>query len=180
MTNNEIVLMSKSEPKKFSFLSTCAAETVFCYTAENNHHLKAWITSKNRQFQEEKISARKRARSHVNMEKSSKTLFLCLGKSPLEGYPSHPLPQRIENLRNLHMEKARLQDAEAKSRHGIGTQRNGERGENNAELNNSSTVQHFDAGFQMKIVKTISFWRRWQANIASYIVRAESIKGSPS
>jgi hypothetical protein len=78
-----------------------------------------------------------------------------LGKSPLEGYPSHPLPQRVENLRNLHMEKAWLQSADAKSRHGIGTLRNGERGENNAKLNNTSTVQHFDAGFQMKIVKTL-------------------------
>jgi hypothetical protein len=53
------------------------------------------------------------------------------------------------------MEKARLQDADAKSRRGIGTLRNGERGENNVKLNNSSTVQHFDAGFQMKIVKTL-------------------------
>jgi hypothetical protein len=52
------------------------------------------------------------------------------------------------------MEKARLQDADAKSRHGIGTRRNGERGENNAKLNNSSTVQHFDAGFKMKILNT--------------------------
>jgi hypothetical protein len=53
------------------------------------------------------------------------------------------------------MEKARLQDADAKSRCGIGTRRNGEKGENNAKLNNSSTVQNFDAGFQMKKVKTL-------------------------
>ncbi len=78
-----------------------------------------------------------------------------MGKSPLEGYPTLPLPQRVENLRNLDMEKARLQDADAKSRRGIGKRRNGERGENNAKLNNSSTVQHLDAGFQLKIVKTL-------------------------
>ncbi len=40
--------------------------------------------------------------------------------------------------------------AVTKSLHGTG-----EKGENNAKLNNSSTVQHFDAGFQMKIVKTL-------------------------
>ena len=87
------------------------------------------------------MSARKRARSHINMysRNHQKTLFLCLGKSPLEGYPSHPLPQRVEILRNLHMEKARLQDADAKSRRGIGTRRKGKGGENNANLNNSIT-----------------------------------------
>jgi hypothetical protein len=31
----------------------------------------------------------------------------------------------------------------------------GRGGENNAKLNNSSTVQRFDAGFQMNIVKTL-------------------------
>jgi hypothetical protein len=46
----------------------------FCYTAENSHHLEAYVTSKNPQFQEEEISARKQARRHVNVEKSSKNL----------------------------------------------------------------------------------------------------------
>jgi hypothetical protein len=84
-----------------------------------------------------------------------------------------------------------MQDADAKSRRGIGTRRKGEEGENNAKLNNSSTGQHFDVGFQTKIAITfllfialtnmpISFWRRWQAKTASHIVRAEPIKGSPS
>jgi hypothetical protein len=42
----------------------CAAEAVFCYTAENSHHLKAQVTSKNPQFQEEKIQ--KEERREVN------------------------------------------------------------------------------------------------------------------
>ncbi len=65
------------------------------------------------------------------------------------------------------------------------------RGEKNAKLNNSSTEQHFDAIFHTKIAITflllialtnvaMSFWRRWQAKTASYIVRAEPTKGSPS
>jgi hypothetical protein len=75
--------------------SVCAAEAVFCYTAENSHHLKAQVTSKNQQFQEEKISARRKARSQVTMEKNhQKTIFLCLVESPLEGYPSHPPPHK--------------------------------------------------------------------------------------
>jgi hypothetical protein len=74
---------------------------------------------KNPQFQEEKISARKRARSHhINMEKSSKNLISLFGKFPLVCYPTHPPPHRIENPQNLHVEKARLQDADAKSRRG--------------------------------------------------------------
>ncbi len=52
------------------------------------------------------------------------------------------------------MEKARLQDADTKSRCGIGTRRMGEGGENNAKLYNSSTVEHFDAGFKTKIAIT--------------------------
>jgi hypothetical protein len=51
------------------------------------------------------------------------------------------------------MEKERLQDADAKSRSGIGTRRMGGGG-NNVKLNNSSTVQHFDTGFKMKILNT--------------------------
>jgi hypothetical protein len=69
-----------------------------------------------------------------------------------------------------------MQDADAKSRRGIGTRREGEGGENNAKLNNSSTDQHFDAGFYTKIATTFlflivltkcAFWRRWQAKTAS-------------
>jgi hypothetical protein len=41
---------------------------------------------KNRQFQEEKILARKRARSHLNMEKSSKNLDkMCLSPFGVAG-----------------------------------------------------------------------------------------------
>jgi hypothetical protein len=41
------------------------------YTAENSHHLKARIISKDPLFQEEKIPARKQDRCQVNSEKSS-------------------------------------------------------------------------------------------------------------
>jgi hypothetical protein len=52
------------------------------------------------------------------------------------------------------MEKPQMQDADAKSRRGIGTQREGQGGENNAKLNNSSKDQNFDAGFYTKIATT--------------------------
>jgi hypothetical protein len=48
-----------------------------------------------------------------------------LGESPLEGYPSHPSPHRIENSL---AEKAQMQDADVKSRRGIGTRRIGRGG----------------------------------------------------
>jgi uncharacterized protein (DUF4415 family) len=52
---------------------------VFCYTAENSHHLKAQVTPKNPQFQEEKISERRKARSQVTSEKSSKNYISLFG-----------------------------------------------------------------------------------------------------
>ncbi len=69
----------------------------------------------------------------------------------LEGYPSHPPPHRVEDLRSLHVERTRFQDADAEFRHGIGTWRKGKGGENNAKLNNSSTEQHYGAIFYTKI-----------------------------
>ncbi len=48
----------------------CRGSCFFGYTAENSHHLKAWITSKNLLFQEVKIPARKWGRCQVNLEKS--------------------------------------------------------------------------------------------------------------
>jgi hypothetical protein len=79
-------------------LYCCAAEVVFCYTAENSHHLEAQVTSKNPQFQEEKISERRKARSQVTLEKSSKNYISLFGGKPAvpEGYqyPCHPLPLR--------------------------------------------------------------------------------------
>ncbi len=74
------------------------------------------------------------------------------GEKPARGLPKPPPPHRVENPRSLHVEKARMQDADAKSRRGIGTQREG--GKNNAKLNNSSTDQHFDARFYTKIATT--------------------------
>jgi hypothetical protein len=56
----------------------CAMEAVFCYTAENSHHLKAQVTPKNPQFQEEKLSVRRMARCQGTSEKSSKNyISLC-------------------------------------------------------------------------------------------------------
>jgi hypothetical protein len=50
----------------------CRGSCYFGYTAEKSHHLKAKIISKDPQFQEEKIPARKRGRCQVNSEKSIK------------------------------------------------------------------------------------------------------------
>ena len=74
----------------------CDAEAVFCYTAENSHHLEAQVTSKNPQFQEEKISARRRARSHITTGKSSKNYISLFGGKPARGLPTPPPtpPQR--------------------------------------------------------------------------------------
>jgi hypothetical protein len=46
-------------------LTLCRGSCFFGYTAENSHHLKARIISKNPLFQEEKIPARKRGRCQV-------------------------------------------------------------------------------------------------------------------
>jgi hypothetical protein len=53
------------------------------------------------------------------------------------------------------MEKERMQDADAKSRRGIGTRRMEGRGENNAKRRHSVTVQYFAAKFKTKIVYTL-------------------------
>jgi hypothetical protein len=71
-------------------VSACAAEAVFCYTAENSHHLKAQVTSKNPQFQEEKKSERRKARSQVTLEKSSKNYISLFGGKPARGLPTPP------------------------------------------------------------------------------------------
>ncbi len=56
-----------------SCIHCCAAEAVYA--------------SKNPQFQNEKISARKRARSHINIEKSSKNLISLFKEMPAGGLP---------------------------------------------------------------------------------------------
>ncbi len=53
------------------------------------------------------------------------------------------------------MEKERMQDADAKSRRGIGTRRMERRGENNTKRRHLLTVQFFAARFKMKIVQTL-------------------------
>ncbi len=70
--------------------SICAAEAVFCYTAENSHHLEAYVTSKIPLFQEEKISARRMARCQVTSEKSSENCISLFGGKPARGLPTPP------------------------------------------------------------------------------------------
>jgi hypothetical protein len=53
----------------------------------------------------ENISKKTGQKSSKYGEFIKKTLFLRLVKSPAEGYPSHPPPHRIENLRSLHVER---------------------------------------------------------------------------
>jgi hypothetical protein len=80
------------------------------------------------------------------MEKSSKNLISLFGEKPARGLPKpSPTPPRRESA-EFTREKAQMQDTYAKSRRGIGTRRMGGGG-NNAKLNNSSTDQHFHAGF---------------------------------
>ncbi len=56
----------------------------------HNSHLEAQVTPKNSQFQEGKISERRKAISQVTLEKSLKNYIPCLVFSPPEGYPRHP------------------------------------------------------------------------------------------
>jgi hypothetical protein len=61
---------------------------VFCYTAENNYHLKAQVTSKNLQFQEEQISARRR--TTVKSSKNYTVYISLFGGKPARGLPTPP------------------------------------------------------------------------------------------
>ena len=89
-----------------TFPHLCRGSCFFGYTAENSHHLKARIISKDSLFQEEKIPARKRGRCQVNSEKSSKNEFLCLGKSLAESYTPPPTPPRLESVEFTRGENA--------------------------------------------------------------------------
>jgi hypothetical protein len=71
----------------------------FGYKAENSQNLKARIISKDPLFQDEKIPARIWGRCQVNLEKSSKNKFQCLGKSLPEGYPTPPRPDSADFTR---------------------------------------------------------------------------------
>ncbi len=82
------------------------------------------------------------------MEKSSKNLISLFGEMPARGLPKPPPTPPCQESADLHVEKARLQDADAKSRHRIGTRRNGERGENNAKM--------------QPLVNGLTFWRQVQ------------------
>ncbi len=63
------------------------ADFVLVYTVVPR---RLFFASKNPQFQNEKISARKRARSHINMEKSSKNLISLFGEMLAGGLPKPP------------------------------------------------------------------------------------------
>ncbi len=86
------------------------------------------------------------------MEKSSKNLISLFGEKPARGLPKPtPLPTCRESA-----EFTRGKSADAGRRREIQT-RNWDvekGGGNNAKRSHSSTGQHFDAGFQMKIVNT--------------------------
>jgi hypothetical protein len=68
----------------------CAAEAIFCCPTENSRHLEAQLTPKEPLFKEVKESARRTARSHVTLEKSSKN-YICCENEPsqaaIQGFP---------------------------------------------------------------------------------------------
>ncbi len=72
----------------------------FCYTAEKSHHLRAQITSTNPQFQEEKISERRKVRSQVTLEKSSKNYISLFAGKPARGLPT-PTPNPLHDIKHF-------------------------------------------------------------------------------
>jgi hypothetical protein len=96
---------------------TFASEAGFCYTAENSHHLKAQVTPKNLQFQEEKTSERRKARSQVTSKKSSKKLYFLFGGKPVEGLPT-PLHEPLPHI--LHVADGKVQTTSARFTRGGG------------------------------------------------------------
>jgi hypothetical protein len=95
-----------------------------------------FFATQNPQFQEEKISARKQARSHVNMEKSSKNLISVFGEKPARGLPKPPpTPPRREIAEFTHGKNA-IPGRGRGIRTRIWDTEKG-RGGNNAKLNNS-------------------------------------------
>jgi len=73
-----------------SSVPLCRGSCFFGHTAEDTHHLKARIISKDPLFQEEKIPARKRGRCQVNSEKSSKKIISVFGEKPARVLPKPP------------------------------------------------------------------------------------------
>jgi hypothetical protein len=108
---------------------------------------------KNPQFQEKKISARKRARSHVIMEKSSKNLISLFGVKPARGLPKPPPTPPHRESSEFTRGKSSVAGTGREIQMRNWDAENGGGG-GNAKLNNSSTVQHFDGGFKMKIANT--------------------------
>ncbi len=108
----------------------CAGEAVFCYTAENSHHLKAQVTSKNPQFQEEKISERRKARSQVTSEKSSKNYISLFGGKPAGGLPTPPPTSPRTVTAHFTRGEWQVRTASARSTRGIHSRgRGGGRGD---------------------------------------------------
>jgi hypothetical protein len=67
--------------KKFgvegSNLNNYATEAIYCGPTENSRHLETQLVSKDALFKKEKESARRTARCHVSLEKSSKNYIRC-------------------------------------------------------------------------------------------------------
>ncbi len=132
----------------------CAAEAIFCYTAENSRHLKAQVTPKNPLFQEEKTSLRRKARSHVTSEKSSKNyISLCEGK-PARGLPTpspHPSASRYRTFYTWWTASA-IRKCEIYSRESLA---GGGRAGWLAKQCHSLTDHRIDCKFKTKIANTI-------------------------
>jgi hypothetical protein len=100
----------------------------------------------------------------------------------------HPIESRICGVYKWKERNSRMRTQNPDAELGCGERG---RGGNNAKLNNSSTEQHFDAIFYTKIAITFLLLialtkcaylllASLASKSASYKVRAEPIKGSPS
>jgi hypothetical protein len=75
----------------------CRGGCFLLHSRENRPSPEGLSNIKNPQFQEKKISARIRARSHVTMKKSSKNHISLFGGKPARVLPSHPPPTAQRN-----------------------------------------------------------------------------------
>ncbi len=105
-----------------SSVHSCAAETVFWLHGREQpspngvDNIKKSAVSRGKNIS--KITGQKSSKYGEIIKK----LISVFGESPLEVYPSHPPPYRIDNL---HVERTLFQDANVESRRGIETWRKG-------------------------------------------------------
>ncbi len=149
------------------------------------------VTSKNLQFQEEKISARKRARSHISMEKSSKNYMSLIRGKPTRGLrkppPTPPHREFAESTRGKCASARRGGNFQAWN---WGAENGGEGGTRNGAIVNGLMYQ-LQTQSNTKIANTILLLFcidkmclspsgvLWHPS-ASFYSGAEPIKGSPS